>query len=132
MRESHTFLMHHPSARQAAARFITSGTFRGAGSGAVLPVTEEHIAQGVAALAGGRVIAVPTDTLYGVACAAWSEEGIRRVYEIKERDASKALAICVGDVSEVPLYGDCSHLPKVTRTAAKNVFLYGDCSVRLW
>lgn len=37
----------------------------------VRPATEAHAEEAVEALKDGKVIAVPTDTLYGFACDAW-------------------------------------------------------------
>ena len=39
--------------------------------GVVRPATEAHAEEAVGALRAGKVIAVPTDTLYGFACDAW-------------------------------------------------------------
>lgn len=44
-------------------------------------------------LKDGKVIAVPTDTIYGLACLAQNDKSIERIYEIKGRDMSKPLAI---------------------------------------
>lgn len=41
------------------------------GPGLVRPATEEFAKEAVTALRAGKVIAVPTDTLYGFACDAW-------------------------------------------------------------
>lgn len=38
---------------------------------AVRKATEAHAPQAIEALKSGKVIAVPTDTLYGFACDAW-------------------------------------------------------------
>ena len=37
----------------------------------VRPATEAHVDEAVEALRAGKLIAVPTDTLYGFACDAW-------------------------------------------------------------
>lgn len=37
----------------------------------VRPATEAHAEEAIQALKSGKVIAVPTDTLYGFACDAW-------------------------------------------------------------
>ncbi|CAF0800175.1 unnamed protein product [Brachionus calyciflorus] len=47
-------------------------------------------------LQAGGVIAVPTDTIYGVACLACNKESLDRIYKIKGRNLSKPLAISVG------------------------------------
>jgi len=41
------------------------------GSGVVHPATDAYAGEAVEALKAGKVIAVPTDTLYGFACDAW-------------------------------------------------------------
>lgn len=40
-------------------------------AGLVRPATEAHAEEAIQALKTGKVIAVPTDTLYGFACDAW-------------------------------------------------------------
>lgn len=39
--------------------------------GVVHPATEDYAEEAIQALKTGKVIAVPTDTLYGFACDAW-------------------------------------------------------------
>lgn len=58
----------------------------------------------VNALKDGEVVAVPTDTLYGLACLAQSSEAVKKVYDIKGRNGQKPLAICVGEVEEIYKY----------------------------
>ncbi|GAB4859216.1 hypothetical protein Ancab_010676 [Ancistrocladus abbreviatus] len=79
--------------------------------GVVHPATKEYIAEAVEALKCEKVIAVPTDTLYGFACDACSGEAVNRIYEIKGRQYTSPLAICVGDVSEVKRFALADHLP---------------------
>ena len=70
---------------------------------------EEDIRQAVEVMRRGGVILYPTDTIWGIGCDATNEEAVRRVYDIKKRDDSKAL-ICLVDsdhrlqryVSDVP------------------------------
>ena len=44
----------------------------------------------------GGVILYPTDTIWGLGCDATNAEAVKRIYEIKQRDDSKAL-ICLVD-----------------------------------
>ena len=55
---------------------------------------EEDIRQAVEVMRRGGVILYPTDTIWGIGCDATNEEAVRRVYDIKKRDDSKAL-ICL-------------------------------------
>jgi L-threonylcarbamoyladenylate synthase len=46
-------------------------------------------------IAAGGVVAIPTDTVYGIAASLSQPEALRRVYEIKGRDLAKPLPILV-------------------------------------
>jgi L-threonylcarbamoyladenylate synthase len=57
---------------------------------------EQDIKNAVEVLRRGGVILYPTDTVWGIGCDATNEAAVRRVYDIKQRDDSKAL-ICLVD-----------------------------------
>ncbi|XP_015435094.1 PREDICTED: yrdC domain-containing protein, mitochondrial [Dufourea novaeangliae] len=57
-----------------------------------------------------KVIAVPTDTVYGLAAAAMQTDAVRRLYEIKGRDENKPLCISVSKVTQVKHWGVVNHL----------------------
>ncbi|XP_076913485.1 uncharacterized protein LOC143572137 [Bidens hawaiensis] len=80
-------------------------------SGIVRPATEVYGDEAVEALKSGKVIAVPTDTLYGFACDACSVEAVNRIYEIKGRKHTSPLAICVGDVKDIGRFAVTDHMP---------------------
>ncbi|KAI5642615.1 telomere recombination domain-containing protein [Phthorimaea operculella] len=61
-------------------------------------------------LAKGHVIAVPTDTIYGLACSANCPDAIQKLYTIKGRDSAKPVAICVTHISDVRKWGEATHL----------------------
>lgn len=48
----------------------------------------------------GKVIAFPTDTVYGVGCLIEDEDSLKRIYSLKERDYDKPLAILVGTIEQ--------------------------------
>ena len=53
------------------------------------------------ALAAGEVIAVPTDTIYGIAALVQNKKAVEKLYTIKKRNASKPIAICVADIEDI-------------------------------
>ena len=57
---------------------------------------EEDIKNAVEVLKKGGVILYPTDTVWGIGCDATNAEAVKRVYDIKQRDDSKAM-ICLVD-----------------------------------
>lgn len=52
----------------------------------------------------GGVILYPTDTVWGIGCDATNEEAVKRVYEIKKRQDSKALLVLVDSQVKVDFY----------------------------
>lgn len=58
----------------------------------------------VKALKEGHIVAVPTDTIYGLACLAQNSDAVRKTYEIKGRNEQKPLAICVGEIDDIHKY----------------------------
>lgn len=61
-------------------------------------------------LNSGNVIAIPTDTIYGLSCNANDCEAIKRLYEIKGRNEEKPVAICVSDYVDLRHWGKADHL----------------------
>lgn len=72
---------------------------------------EQDIKNAVEVLRKGGVILYPTDTVWGIGCDATNAEAVRRVYEIKEREDSKAL-ICLVD-SDARLQRYVRNVPEV-------------------
>uniref|UniRef100_A0AAG5DJ52 Threonylcarbamoyl-AMP synthase n=1 Tax=Anopheles atroparvus TaxID=41427 RepID=A0AAG5DJ52_ANOAO len=63
-----------------------------------------------ALLNSGSVIALPTDTVYGLACSANNPEAIQKLYDIKGRHELKPVAICVPEVDHLRRWGKADHL----------------------
>ena len=63
-------------------------------------------------LANGGVVAVPTDTLYGLAACARDEDALGRVYQIKGRPASMALPVLLAEPDEMAEYA--AEIPAIT------------------
>lgn len=63
------------------------------------------IRKAVELLKAGNVVALPTDTVYGLACLSQNTAAVRALYKIKSRDEKKPVAICVSQVSDVAKWG---------------------------
>ena len=57
---------------------------------------QEDIKRAIETLRNGGIILYPTDTVWGIGCDATNLEAVKKVYEIKHRNDSKAL-ICLVD-----------------------------------
>lgn len=70
----------------------------------VLPAeAPETIREAVRTLRDGGVVAVPTDTVFGLVAQFDNEEAIRRIFEIKRRPPAKPLPLLLSTASELPL-----------------------------
>lgn len=54
----------------------------------------------------GRLIAFPTDTVYGLAALISDASAIERLYSAKERSPIKAIAVLIGDINQLDLVAD--------------------------
>lgn len=77
-----------------------------------LPANRYNVAKAAEAIKNEGVVAIPTDTIYGLAAAAKSSVGIKKLYAIKGRDAKVPLSICVADLEDIGTYGNVSLLPE--------------------
>lgn len=53
----------------------------------------------------GGVLAIPTESSYGLAVDPWNAEGIDRVYRLKGRDAARALPLVAADRAQIAALG---------------------------
>lgn len=57
-------------------------------------------------LNSGGIIVFPTDTVYGLAARMDDSSAIQRIFSVKGREQTKALAVLIGEVNQVNLVGD--------------------------
>jgi L-threonylcarbamoyladenylate synthase len=70
----------------------------------VVAATDDGVvAAAAAALRRGAIVALPTDTVYGIAADLHRPEAIERLYRVKGRPESKAIPILLADASDVDL-----------------------------
>jgi L-threonylcarbamoyladenylate synthase len=59
------------------------------------------IARAATTLRDGGVVAIPTDTLYGLAADPWNSAAIARVFAMKGRGSDQALPLVAADIAQV-------------------------------
>jgi L-threonylcarbamoyladenylate synthase len=67
-------------------------------------------------LQAGRLVAIPTDTIYGVGALAFDEKAVKSIYVAKGRPVEKAIPILLGDADELPKIA--SSVPVMARRLA--------------
>jgi len=53
------------------------------------------------AIRNGRAVICPTDTVYGLIADATNKEAVKKIFDIKKRDKTKAISIFVKDIEEI-------------------------------
>lgn len=70
----------------------------------------------VAALNAGKLVAFPTDTVYGLAAYPWNDEAVHRLYQVKQRPKGLPIPLLLSDPAEVDrvaeFAGPCQELPR--------------------
>lgn len=69
------------------------------------PGDRAHVEAAARALAEGKLVVFPTETVYGVGCNASDESAVRRLYEIKGRPGGKPLAHYLSSRGDLLKYG---------------------------
>ena len=63
--------------------------------------SRDVVHRAVQALAEGKLVALPTETVYGLAASALNEEAVARVLQTKQRSAGNALALAIRSADDV-------------------------------
>ena len=64
----------------------------------------EDIRTAVQTLRQGGLILYPTDTIWGIGCDAANEEAVRRIFQLKKREDSKAMICLVDSANRMQRY----------------------------
>lgn len=78
---------------------------------------EESIPVAVEILAGSGIVAIPTETVYGLGADCKKEEAVEAIYRAKGRPETKALSVLVTDMTMVE--GLCKDIPPVAYKLAE-------------
>lgn len=65
----------------------------------------EQLSEIAAMLAAGRVVLLPTDTIYGLHALASDENAVARVAALKERDDTKPFIVLAASTAQLPALG---------------------------
>jgi len=57
----------------------------------------------------GGVIIYPTDTTYGIGCDIYNRKGVKKIFQIKQRDARKPFSFICCDLAEISNYAQVSN-----------------------
>lgn len=71
----------------------------------------EEVKKACEVLKNGGIILYPTDTIWGIGCDATNDEAVKRVYELKKREDSKAMLVLLDDLGKLASYVD---VPDIT------------------
>lgn len=61
--------------------------------------------EAVAALADGKIVGVPTDTVYGLAVDPWSEAAVESLYQLKGRPENKPIGLLAASAEQADEVG---------------------------
>lgn len=64
----------------------------------------EDIKTAVQTLRKGGLILYPTDTIWGIGCDASNEDAVRRIFQLKQREDSKAMLCLVDNANRMQRY----------------------------
>lgn len=68
----------------------------------ILPINHpDALPRALEFLRSAGLVAFPTDTVYGLAASAFSEQAIELIFEAKTREAAKAIAVLVGELDQL-------------------------------
>lgn len=91
-------------------------------------IIKENISRAAELIRSGELVAVPTETVYGLAGNGLSAESVEKIYEIKGRPAVKPLALMVRGAGEMESY--CVDVPAQAKALAEH-FWPGPLSIVL-
>lgn len=69
-------------------------------------LSEQSLDEAVRLLKKGEVIAIPTETVYGLAADATQIEAINKIFAIKKRPANHPLILHLGDIGQLEVWAD--------------------------
>lgn len=80
----------------------------------------KDIAKAAVLLASGQVVAIPTETVYGLAGNAYDVHAVSRIYEVKDRPSFNPLIVHTNDLSKIENF--VKEIPPLARKLAEKLW----------
>jgi L-threonylcarbamoyladenylate synthase len=77
---------------------------------------ESIVCEAVKALRCGHLVVYPTETFYGIGADAWSASAVDLMFQVKNREAGKPVALIAADLEMA--FSIASEIPALARTLA--------------
>ena len=81
-------------------------------------IIKDNIEQAAKLIKHGELVAVPTETVYGLAGNGLDSEAVGKIYEVKGRPPVKPLALMIPDSGKMELY--CEDVPEQAKKLAES------------
>jgi L-threonylcarbamoyladenylate synthase len=92
---------------------LRRGSGSPSGRAKLLPDDAAGRAAAIAELTAGGLVAMPTDTVYGVGVALYAKKGLQRLFEAKDRPLDKAIVLLVADIEQAAGVGAISTTARI-------------------
>lgn len=79
----------------------------------LLPDDASGRGEAVAVLRAGGIVAMPTDTVYGVGVALGAPDGLRRLFSAKDRPSDRSIVLLVADLDQAASVGVLSPAARI-------------------
>ena len=74
---------------------------------------KDNLSTAIEAIAEGSIIGIPTETVYGLGVDPYSEEAVKNLFNIKERDDSKPVSLLIPSYDSVHKLNIITDIPEV-------------------
>ena len=64
-------------------------------------IKKEELENTIEIIKKGGIVIFPTDTVYGIACDAFNEEAIKKLFKLKERNDNKPICVLTSSIEKI-------------------------------
>lgn len=86
----------------------------------ILSTCDEDIRKGAEIIKSGSVVAMPTETVYGLAANALDETAVGKIFEAKGRPADNPLIVHIAELDDIKRFGLTDDIPFVAGVLAEH------------